>query len=50
MEKSKAETKPSPKAAKKKGGLERVETGIDGLDELLYGGIPAQKHVALYGG
>jgi len=30
--------------------LERVKTGIAGLDELLKGGIPSQKHVALYGG
>ncbi len=30
--------------------MERVETGISGLDEMLNGGIPARRHVALYGG
>ena len=30
--------------------MERVETGISGLDEMLNGGIPAKRHVALYGG
>ncbi len=30
--------------------MERVETGISGLDELLQGGIPSKRHVAVYGG
>ena len=30
--------------------MERVKTGITGLDEMLNGGIPAKRHVALYGG
>jgi circadian clock protein KaiC len=30
--------------------LERVNTGISGLDEMLMGGIPKNKHVALCGG
>lgn len=30
--------------------MERIETGISGLDEMLNGGIPAKRHVALYGG
>jgi circadian clock protein KaiC len=30
--------------------MERVKTGISGLDEMLNGGIPARRHVALYGG
>jgi len=30
--------------------MERIETGISGLDEMLNGGIPARRHVALYGG
>ncbi|MBN2477722.1 AAA family ATPase [Candidatus Micrarchaeota archaeon] len=30
--------------------LERVKTGIEGLDKMLNGGIPARRHVALYGG
>ncbi len=30
--------------------MERVKTGITGLDEMLNGGIPARRHVALYGG
>lgn len=30
--------------------MERVATGIAGLDEMLNGGIPARRHVALYGG
>lgn len=30
--------------------MERVKTGISGLDEMLNGGIPAKRHVALYGG
>lgn len=30
--------------------MERVATGIQGLDEMLNGGIPAGRHVALYGG
>ena len=30
--------------------MERVKTGIAGLDEMLNGGIPARRHVALYGG
>ena len=53
MEKSKAD-KPSAKAsasaAKKTKTMDRVKTGINGLDDLLNGGIPSQHHVALYGG
>ena len=30
--------------------MERVKTGIDGLDELLKGGIPYKRHSAVYGG
>ncbi len=30
--------------------MDRVKTGISGLDELLNGGIPNRRHVALYGG
>jgi len=30
--------------------MERVKTGIAGLDEMLNGGIPKNRHVALYGG
>ncbi len=30
--------------------MDRVKTGISGLDEMLNGGIPAGRHVALYGG
>ncbi|MBD3209966.1 hypothetical protein GF318_01140 [Candidatus Micrarchaeota archaeon] len=30
--------------------MERVKTGIQGLDEMLNGGIPVGRHVALYGG
>src|SRR3989338_3855659 len=30
--------------------LERMATGIDGLDKMLEGGIPARRHIALYGG
>jgi len=30
--------------------MDRVKTGIAGLDEMLNGGIPAGRHVALYGG
>jgi KaiC/GvpD/RAD55 family RecA-like ATPase len=30
--------------------MERVQTGIEGLDEMLNGGIPVGRHVALYGG
>jgi len=30
--------------------MERVKTGISGLDEMLNGGIPCGRHVALYGG
>lgn len=30
--------------------MERVATGIAGLDEMLNGGIPKGRHVALYGG
>lgn len=30
--------------------MERVVTGIAGLDEMLNGGIPAGRHIALYGG
>ena len=30
--------------------MERVKTGIEGLDELLKGGIPLHRHVAVYGG
>ncbi len=30
--------------------MERVKTGISGLDEMLNGGIPKRRHVAIYGG
>ena len=30
--------------------MERVKTGIAGLDKMLNGGIPARRHVAVYGG
>jgi KaiC/GvpD/RAD55 family RecA-like ATPase len=30
--------------------MDRVKTGIEGLDDMLNGGIPAGRHVALYGG
>lgn len=30
--------------------MDRVKTGIAGLDEMLNGGIPVKRHVALYGG
>jgi KaiC/GvpD/RAD55 family RecA-like ATPase len=30
--------------------MDRVTTGISGLDDMLNGGIPAGRHVALYGG
>ncbi len=30
--------------------MDRVKTGIAGLDEMLNGGIPARRHVAIYGG
>jgi len=30
--------------------MDRVKTGIAGLDEMLNGGIPSGRHVALYGG
>jgi KaiC/GvpD/RAD55 family RecA-like ATPase len=30
--------------------MDRVKTGISGLDEMLNGGIPAGRHVAVYGG
>ena len=30
--------------------MDRVMTGISGLDEMLDGGIPARRHVAVYGG
>lgn len=30
--------------------MDRVKTGIAGLDEMLKGGIPAKRHVAMYGG
>jgi KaiC/GvpD/RAD55 family RecA-like ATPase len=30
--------------------MDRVKTGIAGLDEMLNGGIPAKRHVAVYGG
>jgi KaiC/GvpD/RAD55 family RecA-like ATPase len=30
--------------------MDRVKTGIAGLDEMLNGGIPRRRHVALYGG
>ncbi len=30
--------------------MDRVKTGISGVDEMLNGGIPVGRHVALYGG
>lgn len=30
--------------------MRRVKTGIHGLDDMLYGGIPERRHVALFGG
>jgi KaiC/GvpD/RAD55 family RecA-like ATPase len=30
--------------------MDRVKTGIAGMDEMLNGGIPSGRHVALYGG
>jgi len=30
--------------------MDRVMTGIQGLDEMLNGGIPAKRHIAVYGG
>ncbi|MEW5996743.1 MAG: ATPase domain-containing protein [Candidatus Micrarchaeota archaeon] len=30
--------------------MDRVKTGISGLDEILNGGIPLRRHVAVYGG
>ncbi|MBU0590712.1 hypothetical protein KKF81_01325 [Candidatus Micrarchaeota archaeon] len=30
--------------------MDKVKTGISGLDEMLNGGIPVGRHVALYGG
>jgi KaiC/GvpD/RAD55 family RecA-like ATPase len=30
--------------------MDRVKTGISGMDEMLNGGIPSGRHVALYGG
>ncbi len=30
--------------------MERVKTGIEGLDKMLKGGIPYKRHIALYGG
>ena len=30
--------------------MERVATGIKGLDEMLHGGIPQNKNIALCGG
>lgn len=30
--------------------MDRVKTGISGLDEILMGGIPLRRHVAVYGG
>jgi KaiC/GvpD/RAD55 family RecA-like ATPase len=30
--------------------MDRVKTGIEGLDDMLNGGIPTGRHVALYGG
>ncbi|MGV8176917.1 MAG: RAD55 family ATPase [Candidatus Bilamarchaeaceae archaeon] len=44
---------PAPRAsapAQLSGGMEKVQTGISGLDEMLGGGIPAKRHVAIYGG
>ncbi|MBI2079359.1 AAA family ATPase [Candidatus Micrarchaeota archaeon] len=30
--------------------MDRVKTGISGLDEMLNGGIPARRHIAIFGG
>lgn len=30
--------------------MERIKTGIEGLDFMLNGGIPARRHVAIFGG
>jgi len=30
--------------------MERVKTGIAGLDEMINGGIPKRRHIAMYGG
>jgi KaiC/GvpD/RAD55 family RecA-like ATPase len=30
--------------------MQRIKTGISGLDEMLMGGLPKNKHVAVYGG
>jgi len=30
--------------------MEKIATGILGLDEMLNGGIPSRRHVAVYGG
>jgi circadian clock protein KaiC len=30
--------------------MDKVKTGISGLDEMINGGIPRRRHVALYGG
>jgi len=30
--------------------MERVKTGISGLDEMINGGIPKRRHIAMYGG
>ncbi|MFH2106266.1 MAG: ATPase domain-containing protein [Candidatus Micrarchaeota archaeon] len=30
--------------------MDRLKTGISGLDEMLNGGIPARRHIAIYGG
>jgi len=42
-----AKSAPAPKSQP---GSERVNTGISGLDEMLQGGIPKKRHVAVYGG
>lgn len=30
--------------------MDRIQTGISGLDQMLMGGLPKNKHVAIYGG
>lgn len=45
-----AEKKKKASPSRQCAGIERVETGVNGLDELLCGGIPARRHVAVYGG
>ncbi len=30
--------------------MDRIQTGISGLDQMLQGGLPKNKHVAIYGG